>query len=165
MILLSDANVLIDLEYVGAIQHLPLIAPVEVLDVVLEECIDDRQPLLVEHVKAAGITVVPLEREWIVPARQFNRYGDLSSQDCLNLFYAQQYNRILVAGDLWVRKSCAKEGIDCRGTIWIVEELFSQKLVPASLLLMWIGKWPLFRRRLPAKELARLEKLLKTDKQ
>lgn len=44
MILLSDANVLIDFGYVHAVALLPRIAPVEVLDVVLEECRQERWP-------------------------------------------------------------------------------------------------------------------------
>lgn len=58
MILLSDANVLIDLAYVSGIDVLPRIAATEVLDVVLDECVDDRQPDIAREIQLAGIKVV-----------------------------------------------------------------------------------------------------------
>lgn len=61
MILLADANVLIDLWHVGGLNALSGIAPTEVLDLVLQECEDPRQPGLPEQLNAAGVRVVATE--------------------------------------------------------------------------------------------------------
>jgi len=58
MILLADAMVLIDLEHVDGLNVLTRLGSVEVLDVVLEECIHPSQPSLEAHVRTAGILVV-----------------------------------------------------------------------------------------------------------
>jgi len=55
LILLSDANVLIDLGFVGGLPLLTQIAPTEVLDVVLLECEHERQPGLVQSILDCGI--------------------------------------------------------------------------------------------------------------
>lgn len=159
MILLSDANVLIDLGYVGGVSILPRIAPSEVLDVVLQECEHESQPDLVAEVRNAGVVVVETDIEWLGPARAF-RTPALSAEDTLNLYYAKTHGRVLLAGDRPLRESCQREGIEVRGSIWLVEEAFSRGLVPAEELCRWLREWPRLGRRLPKNELLRLAGLL-----
>lgn len=162
MILLSDANVIIDLAYVGGIWVLPRLADTEILDLVLMECEHPSQPMLVDDVKAAGIRVIPVQADWINQAEPYRRNSPLSMQDCLNVFYAKNYQRTLLAGDLPLREVCHKEGIDLRGSIWIVQQAFEQGLVPAKELLQWMKTWPEKGRRLPKADLKRLADLLQT---
>lgn len=61
MILLTDANILITLHDVGGIPILSQLAPIEILDVVFDECLNDCQPDLREAALVAGIVVVESE--------------------------------------------------------------------------------------------------------
>ena len=54
LILLSDANVLIDLGHVGGLALLPQLGRTEVLATVLLECDHTTQPDLVEQIKEQG---------------------------------------------------------------------------------------------------------------
>jgi len=159
VILLSDANVLIDLGYVGGLSILPRISATEVLDVVLQECEHESQPGLIDEVRNSGIVVVTSDLTWLEPARAF-RTPALSAEDTLNLYYAKTHGRILLAGDKPLRESCQREGIDVRGSIWLVEEAFSRGLLPATELCRWLHVWPSLGRRFPKIELQRLAELL-----
>lgn len=61
MILLADANVLIDLWHVKGLHVLTKIAPTEVLDVVLVEVDELRHPGLLTQIDDAGIRVITTE--------------------------------------------------------------------------------------------------------
>lgn len=159
MILLSDANVLIDLGHVGGLGVLQRISETEVLDLVLLECEHESQPDLVKEVLASGVKVVTTERAWLTEAGIYHN-GPLSIQDALCLYYAKKFGRALLAGDRPLRERCLQEGVEIRGTIWIVEEAFNQGLVPAVELCRWLKAWPWLNRRLPKGELRRLEKLM-----
>lgn len=159
MILLSDANVLIDLGYVDGLALLDQLAPTEVLDVVLLECEHERQPELVAAVRGSGVTVIPTQANWVSAARAY-RSAELSGQDRLNLYYAKTYGRILLAGDKPLRDRCGIEGVEVHGSLWLVEQAFGQSLVSAGELCRWLEVWPPLGRRFPAAELRRLSKLL-----
>jgi hypothetical protein len=98
LILLSDANVLIDLGYVSGLWVLAQLGQVEVLDVVLEECKHPRQPTLVDDIYQAGIQVVTVPHEWPALARPYQTKA-LSFQDVLCLYYAKTFQRSLLTNE------------------------------------------------------------------
>lgn len=159
MILLSDANILIDLGYVGGLTLLTQLAPTEVLDVVLLECEHERQPDLVSAVRASGVTVIPTQTSWVNAARAY-RSAELSSQDRLNLYYAKTYSRMLLAGDKPLRDRCGSEGVEVHGSLWLIEKAFSRSLVSTHELCRWLETWPSLGRRFPVAEIRRLSTLL-----
>lgn len=162
MILVSDANVLIDLGYVGGIHILPQLAEAEVLDLVLLECEHPSQPNLIEDVKAAGIKVITVEQDWIDGADEYSGEGVLSLEDRVNIFYARTFERTLLTGDMPIREVCTREGIDIRGSFWIVREAFERGVVPADELLRWLQVWPQKGRWLPKDELKKIEQLIRS---
>ncbi|MEL7509501.1 MAG: hypothetical protein AAFN42_19390, partial [Cyanobacteria bacterium J06554_1] len=87
MILLSDANVLIDLGHVQGLDILCQLESVEVLDVVLEECDHPSQPDLVAKILDAGVQLIETKIEWLQAAQAY-RQGNLSPPDLLNFCYA-----------------------------------------------------------------------------
>lgn len=159
MILLADTSILIDLEYVGGITTLPRIAPCEVLDVVLAECENERQPEIVCHIMEAGITVVETNKELAVEAGALCK-GGVSTNDMMTVCYAREHGHVVLAGDRPMRERCAELAVECRGSIWIVEEAHRLGLYEAADLLRWLSVWPKVGRRLPQEELNRLKKLL-----
>lgn len=159
MILLADTSILIDLEYVGGISLLPRIAPCEVLDVVLAECEDDRQPDLVRHIVEAGIGIVETNRTLVAKAGSL-RKGSASTIDMMTVCHASEHGHVVLAGDLPMRKRCAELAVECRGSFWIVEEAHKRRLCTSVELLRWLAIWPAVGRRLPAEELDRLRVIL-----
>jgi predicted nucleic acid-binding protein len=162
MILLADTSILIDLEHVGGIGLLPRLAPCEVLDVVLAECENEKQPKIIKHIEEAGITVIESSRELAANASALRR-GGVSTNDMMTVCYAREYGRVVLAGDRPMRERCAELGIVCHGSIWIVEEAYSRQLLDSSELLSWLKVWPNAGRRLPTAELEKLSHMLNSQ--
>jgi len=160
VILLADTSILIDLEYVGAIGVLSRLAPCEVLDVVLVECENKKQPRIIQNIEDAGITVIQTSRDLAVKANSLRR-GGVSTNDMMTVCYAREHGRVVMAGDRPMRERCAEEGIEFRGSIWIVEEAHRLRLVEAAELIRWLTVWPTVGRRLPTDELEKLRQRLK----
>ncbi len=159
MILLADTSILIDLEYVGGIDVLPQLAPCEVLDVVLAECEHGEQPDLVEKIIRSGITVVETTFKLAERATAMRRRG-VSTNDMMTVCYALEHDRVVLAGDRPLRERCEEEGVEFRGSIWIVEEAYRHGLVAAVELLRWLSVWPTVGRRLPQEEIEKLRQML-----
>lgn len=157
MILLSDAMVLMDLGYVQGIDALASIAPVEVLDVVLQECDHVSQPDLVRDIQAAGIKEVTTSAVLANLADEYRTVHDkLSFQDSLCLHYAKQNKSVLLTNEKQMRTRCAAESVQVHGTIWIIEQTHTKKLRTKEQLCKWISILSTKDRRLPKDEISRL---------
>ncbi|ASC72981.1 hypothetical protein XM38_039420 [Halomicronema hongdechloris C2206] len=157
MILLSDANVLIDLGYVDGLSVLTQLGTVEVLDVVFDECCHPRQPDLPEAIVTAGIQTVTVTQEWALLARAYQR-GPLSFQDALCLYYAKTYQRLLLTNEKPLRRSCQKQQVPVHGTLWIIQSVYERQLASAELLCEWLSILKRHNRRLPKAEVNILAK-------
>ena len=80
-----------------------------------------------------------------------------------DILYARTFERTLLAGDMPIRDVCTGEGIDIRGSLWIVREAFERGVVTVDELLGWLHVWPLKGRWLPKDELKILNKGFKVD--
>jgi predicted nucleic acid-binding protein len=159
LILLADTSILIDLEYVGGIAVLLRIAPCEILDVVLAECEHASQPGLVQNIKQSGILVIETSLDLAGKAASLRR-GGVSTIDMMTLYHAKERGHTVLAGDRPLRERCKEEGVEFRGSIWIVEEAYKQRLVAAVELLRWLSVWPTVGRRLPIEEIERIRQKL-----
>lgn len=159
MILLSDANVLIDLGYVNGLRVLTQLGQVEVLDVVFEECKHPRQPTLTDDICEAGIQVITVLQEWPALARPYQT-GALSFQDGLCLYYAKTFQRSLLTNEKPLRQCCQQEQVLVHGTLWIVRSAYDQGLIPSESLCEWLTILCERNRRLPQKEVVALRHLL-----
>lgn len=157
MILLSDADVLIDLCHVNGLELLAQLAPAEVLDVVLNECEHPSQPSLVSTIHRSGVKVVTTQLGWVEAAMAY-KSAELSSRDQLNLYYAKAYQRVLLSGHLPLRERCIKEDVMVHGSLWIIEEAFRRQLVAANELCRWLKIWSTLGSHLPPSETRRLAK-------
>ncbi|OGU17906.1 MAG: hypothetical protein A2076_13635 [Geobacteraceae bacterium GWC2_53_11] len=159
VILLADTSILIDLEHVGSIGVLPRLAPCEILDVVLAECENEKQPHIIQHIEDAGITVIETSRDLAFRANTLRR-GGVSTNDMMTVCYARDHERIVLTGDRPMRERCAELEVKFRGSIWVTEEAYRRQLLKPSELLHWLDVWPTVGRRLPAEELTRLRLML-----
>lgn len=157
MILLSDANVLIDLCHVDGISVLTQLASVEVLDVVFDECTypDQIQDKIIE----SGITQVVVQPLWIRLAQQYCQ-GKLSQQDALCLHYAMTFNRVLMTNEKPLRNLCQQKNINHHGTLWIIQQAYEKNVVPNVELCKWLSILVAEGSRMPKQELANMRNLL-----
>lgn len=159
MILLSDANVLIDLGYVNGLDVLGHLGQVEVLDVVLQECDHPSQPDLVQDIRQTGIQEIQTQREWVTQAQDYRR-GNLSLPDVLNLYYAKAFGRCLLTNEKLLRKQCQQENVAVHGTLWVIREGMKNKLRTNEQFCEWLKVLPTLDRRLPKHDINLLRKEL-----
>ncbi|MEO1210041.1 MAG: hypothetical protein AAFX78_10915 [Cyanobacteria bacterium J06638_20] len=159
MILLSDANVLIDLGYVDGLPVLTQLGTVEVLDVVFDECCHPRQPDLPEAIAAAGIQTVIVTQEWAFLARSYQQ-GTLSFQDALCLYYAKTYQRLLLTNEKPLRNLCQEQQVPVHGTLWVIQSVYERQLLDAAILCEWLAILSHHNRRLPKAEVKVLRQIL-----
>jgi hypothetical protein len=159
MILLSDANVLIDIYVVDGFSLVAQLAPMEVLDSVLVEVENRHQKGITDQINAAALTIVPVTNELLLEARTINDRG-LSVQDKLNLHYVRKHKRTLLTGDGKLRKLCIAEGTPVAGTFWLIDQVLERQLADARLLCLWLHRLSQLDRFLPADELSKRKKAL-----
>jgi hypothetical protein len=159
MILLSDANVLMDLGHVRGLSALTQLTAVEVLDVVLTECHHHSQPGLVEEIRAAGVKEIKSQLSWLSSiAPDISRR--LSLQDRLNFYYAQTFSRTLLTNERQLRLTCQAQGVGVHGTLWVIAEVHARQICPAESLCEWLDILSDLDRRLPMQEIAILKETL-----
>jgi predicted nucleic acid-binding protein len=62
-----------------------------------------------------------------------SRYTNLSLEDAFALLAARHARTTLVTGDAVLRKAACREGVDCHGTLWLLEWLVDDGiLAPAA---------------------------------
>jgi hypothetical protein len=146
---------LIDLDRVGGVEVLPALATTEVLDIVLAEVDNPHQPTIANRLRSAGAIVVTTERQWVAASLAY-RVPGLSVPDAINVYYALTFGRVLLAGDRKLRNCADTANVEVHGSLWLVEQLDAQGLVPPAELIRWLDAWPRLGRRLPTRETAQL---------
>lgn len=158
MIVIADANVLIDLGLVNGLEVLTQLATkVEVLDVVFNECTAPRQ--LQDLIISAGIQKIEVTIDWLLASRQYQQ-GELSSPDALCLYYAKEFNRGLITNDKPLRTASQQQGIKINGTLWIIRQAYEQKILSSNELCEWISILVSNGSRMPIKEISKLRTLM-----
>jgi len=156
MILLSDANILIILEDVGAIGKLPLLGDCEVLDVILEECLSANQPKIAEHVQEAGIKIIHTDMSVFTKAASVESTR-LSQEDKMILVYAADNDRVVLTGDKPLRQACKKSYLEYHGVIWLMQQFEEKGVVTPEVICDWIKTFKEKRRYLPAQQIDELK--------
>jgi len=126
-LLISDANILIDLEEGELIELLfQLPFKFSIPDILFEEELDEQHGYLVE---------LGLERKELSGESMFygieliQRYTNPSRNDCFALALAKHENCPLLTGDKALRAAAVNEAVKVQGTLWVVEQLIRQQLI------------------------------------
>jgi predicted nucleic acid-binding protein len=132
ILLISDANILIDMQCGGLLASIfELSYSFAVPDVLFEEELRDHHPEL----SSLGLQVLSLQPAAIEYAMVLmNKYAHtgVGRIDLLALALANQEDCPLLTGDRRLRSASEAEGRAVRGTLWLVEELFGAGLVDAA---------------------------------
>lgn len=126
-VLISDANVLIDME-AGGLLELMFQLPFEfkVSDMLFVDELSHRH----SHLLDLGLRQAELTSESVMDAmRMTHVYTGPSRYDCFSLALAKQEGCPLLTGDGDLRRAAQKEAVIVKGTIWLVEQMVEQSLI------------------------------------
>ena len=148
MLLISDANILIDMEAGGLLQKffsLPM--RIGIPDILYREEIEPGTPGLEE----LGLVLLEVDGSFVEYA--FNlplRYGNgPSHNDYLALSLAKQEGCPLLTGDQKLKKVAIAENVDAKGTIWVLTSLIANNIINVQEALDSLDRMRQSGRRLP----------------
>jgi predicted nucleic acid-binding protein len=128
-LLISDANILIDMEEGGITRQMfQLDAVFAVPNTLYEEELREEHPQLPE----LGLRTLELTEETVAWAAELivrHRKTGASSNDLLALALARQEQTTLLTGDGKLRIVAEKENIEFHGTLWLMEQLMEAGLL------------------------------------
>ncbi len=159
MLLISDANILIDMEAGNLLEiffRLPM--QIGIPDILYREEIEPETPEL----EALGLILLEIEGSYIDYAYNLPlRYGTKPSHnDYLALALAKQEKCPLLTGDKELRAVAQAEEVETMGTIWVLENLVRNALIDAQATLDSLQKMMQSGRRLPWHEAERILRAL-----
>jgi len=157
-VLISDANVLIDMETGGLLElmfRLPF--QFKVSDLLYADELSQQH----SHLLSLGLVQAELAPEGMLDAmRMVQAYAGPSRYDCFSLALAKQESCPLLTGDADLRKAAAEEDVTVKGTIWIVEQLVELNLIDTQQAQMAYEQMQAAGSRLPWSDaFSRLQKL------
>jgi len=127
LLLISDANILIDMEdgnLIPVVFQLPY--EIAVPDILFELELRERHSCLLK----AGLKVKSLTAESVKQTEFLTQqYPRPSMMDHSALALALQERCPLLTGDKDLRVAAKREGVEVHGTIWVIEELLNQKII------------------------------------
>ncbi len=120
-LLISDANILIDMEE-GGLLDLMFLLPYQfkVPDVVLDEELEE----MAGRLRALSIQVGELDGDGMRHAIELSgKHKKVSRYDCIGLALAKQECCPLLTGDRALRAAASQEAVVVKGTVWLMEQL------------------------------------------
>lgn len=146
-LLISDANILIDLEVCGLTAgFLSLPFEIGVPDFIFFEELQDQHPLLLKY----GLKILDGDSDTISDTLKLSsRYKKPKRNDIYALSMAKHRNGVLLTGDMDLRNAAEQEGIVVHGTIWIIEELVKRNMITIGIAKQAYHVLEQSRRRLP----------------
>lgn len=126
-LLISDANILIDLEDGELITELfKLPFQFQVPDMLFVDELEADHGYLLEH----GLQLGELLPESMAEVEVLvKKYKQPSRYDCFALVLAKQQGCPLLTGDQNLRKAAEQENVEVKGTLWIVEAMITYQVI------------------------------------
>lgn len=146
-VLISDANILIDLED-GGILPLLFALPYQfkVPDLLFEQELREQHAHLLDRGLQVG-ELLPDAMEDAQSLRQ--KYVKTSMNDCFAVALARQDQCPLLTGDRALREAAQQEAVIVMGTLWVVEQMVLHQLIDKTGALAAYEKMKARARRLP----------------
>ena len=130
MWLICDANIFIDMEEGGLIEKMFRLPHTFVVpDILFVEELSVYHPTL----PAYGLQIKALQSSAIEEVLKLSRqYKQPSQNDLFALALAKQESGPLVTGDRRLREAANNENVEVKGTLWLVAQMFKEKLINSS---------------------------------
>lgn len=146
-LLISDTNILMDVEAGGlasALFSLPYTFVVP--DILYEEELEESFP----HMVGMGLLVRELSPDMVQTAEALARnYCKIGANDRLALALALGERVDLLTGDDFLRRAAIAEGVEVRGTIWLLQEMIRDHRITREVALSALERMEASGRRLP----------------
>ena len=129
-LLISDANILIDLEE-GQLIQLMFQLPYQfsIPDILFEEEMAEEH----DYLPSLGLNLEELSGEVMVSSGELiQKYTNPSRHDCFALALAKDKGCPLLTGDKALRKAAETEAVMVNGTLWVVEQMIRQQLITVA---------------------------------
>jgi len=147
LILVSDANILIDIEIGGLTTPMfslnyQFITP----DILYYEELEEHHP----HLKSMGLGIREMDDGLIAQVTLLvTKYPKTSRNDIFALVLAGHVNCPLLSGDKALRAAASQESIECHGTLWLMKELLEQEKITPQIARAALQKMKARQSRLP----------------
>lgn len=155
LLLISDANILIDMEAGELLEKLFLL-PVQFAmpDILYWEEIEPGTPGLEER----GLRVMEISGEYVAYAAGLpDKYGtDPSPNDYLALALAKQEGCPLLTGDQALKQAALAEDVPAMGTVWLLREMVTSQVINVDEALASLALMKARKRWLPWTEAERI---------
>lgn len=150
-IAITDANIFIDLIYVGLLDELFAIE-VEIHTTlnVVDELNDDQQKLLSKFLNKSSLTAHALEELTIPTSIRRNR--KLSDSDKSVLGLAIKLDAFILTGDNVLRKVSGVQRIEVHGALWLFDQFIEKELITRKTATQKLTYLMAYNRRLPCDE-------------
>ncbi len=157
MLLISDTNIIIDLDVGGVLEQMfRLQEDFAVPNILyLEELSEQHSEL-----PALGLKILDIKEEFMRKAYELGGiYNKPGRNDIFALVLALQEKCTLLSGDSDLREAATSENVEVRGTLWVMERLFEEKLLDLASMEAAYVRMKKESRRLPWNQIdAQLEK-------
>lgn len=126
-LLISDANIFIDMEAGGLVQAMfKLPETFAVPDILFMEELVEYHPELPGH----GLQVMSLTEETVAESMRLRQqYRHPSQNDLFALALAKQESCPLLTGDRRLRDVAKEEGVELKGTLWLIERMVEEAII------------------------------------
>ncbi len=133
-VIVNDASVLIDIHKAGILQVYSLANFKLVLPDVVHRELSEMSDIDFEDL---GFQIANLEGSDVLSVKSIlDRHSGISIPDVFALVLAEKLpNSILLTGDRKLRKIAATRNVEVHGVLWILDQLFEQRLLTVSVVL------------------------------
>ena len=144
-----DSTILLDFFLVNALQFL-LKLPIRI--VTIDIMAEDLETPNLDQIRKAGVIVLetPLPILEDMPNTAAS-YG-ITIYDAALLLSAKSQAAVLLSGDRGLRTAAIKEKVNCRGTLWLLEEMVLGDIIVPGHAALLLERMFILGRRLPADE-------------
>ena len=128
----SDTNIFIDLINIDVLDiFFQLPWEIHTTDMIVSEFTDENQKkAILGH---SELVIKRYEPEELSDLVDFHtKHSQVSINDCSVWQYAKQNNYVLLSGDGYLRKLTISDGIEVRGTIFVIEQLVDHGFLTAA---------------------------------
>ena len=147
LLLISDSNILIDIEVGGLTASMfSLEYDFAVPDVIYIEELQEQHAYLIEMGLQARTLDAQIVERVVVLADQYRKP---SRNDLLALALAEYENCPLLTGDRYLREAAEDEGVNVKGTIWLIEQMVKYGKITVEVAEQAYGTMKNSNRRLP----------------
>jgi hypothetical protein len=126
-LLISDSNIFIDMEVGGLIEAMfGLPEKFGVPNILYAEELSEHHPQL----PAYGLLIMTLDESTVEESQRLRQvYRRASQNDLFALALAKQERCPLVTGDGKLRDAADQEGVEIKGTLWLVERIVEESII------------------------------------